>query len=92
MHKPGHFFAAVSLPNEVGFNRYAVVVSKKLAKSAATRNHKRRQFYETIRIWEQANPVSSAPSSDIVLLVRAAALTASFGDLQTALVTFLRHS
>lgn len=87
----GPFFASVAVPSEAGFNRFAIVVSKKIEKSSVKRNRKRRQFYELIRLWEQANEVSSSSGSDIVLLVRAPALNASFGELQAAVSSFLSH-
>jgi ribonuclease P protein component len=79
----------ISLPNDKEWNCYAVVVGKKIEKSAAKRNRKRRQINEAIRLLEQAKPVSSGPHSDIVVLVRHAGLTASFEELKTALSTLV---
>lgn len=73
-------------------HRYAVVVGKKLEKSAARRNHKRRQLYELLRLIEQTKGLSSTSASDIVVLLRQPGLNASFGELQTALIAQLSHS
>ncbi len=79
----------IRLPNDKAWNCYAVVVGKKIEKSAAKRNHKRRQINEAIRLLEQAKQVSSGAHSDIVVLVRHAGLTASFEELKTALSTLV---
>lgn len=39
----------VFIPNSRGFTRFAVVISKKVLKSAVDRNRVRRRIYETIR-------------------------------------------
>ena len=94
--KEGHrisspFFATTRLPNTFKTTRYAVVLSKKLAKRAVDRNRGRRQIYEAIRLLEKAKEVPSDSSSDIVIVVRAPGLKASFEDLKTALSTLLRR-
>ena len=40
----------VFVPNERGFTRFAVVISKKVIKSAVGRNRVRRRVYEALRI------------------------------------------
>jgi ribonuclease P protein component len=41
-------FAVKSLKNEKGFNRFAIVVSKKVSKSAVVRNDLRRKIYNIV--------------------------------------------
>lgn len=43
-------FVVKFLPNKVSYNRWSVIVSKKIEKRAVIRNLKRRQIYEAIRI------------------------------------------
>lgn len=82
---PGRFFTIIRKSNDAECNHYAVVVGKKIEKSAAKRNRKRRQINEAIRLLEQAKELSSGPYSDIVVLVKHAGLTASFEELKNAL-------
>lgn len=94
--KEGHrisspFFACTRLPNTLNTTRYAAVVGKKIAKLAVDRNRGRRQIYEAIQLLEKAKEVPSDSSSDIVIVVRAPGLKASFEDLKTALSTLLRR-
>ena len=48
--KPQNFpkFALKSLENKLGFNRFAIVVSKKISKSAVVRNALRRKLYNIV--------------------------------------------
>lgn len=48
--KPQNFpkFSLKSLENEIGFNRWAVVVPKKISKSAVVRNALRRKLYNIV--------------------------------------------
>ncbi|MEK7504262.1 MAG: ribonuclease P protein component [Patescibacteria group bacterium] len=48
--KPQNFpkFALKSLENEVGFNRWSIVVSKKISKRAVVRNALRRKLYNIV--------------------------------------------
>ncbi len=55
----------VYMPNSYGYRRFAVVVSKKVLKSAVGRNRIRRRIYEAIRL---ANP-SSLPPMDLIFIV-----------------------
>ncbi len=83
------FFILIKQENTLGTTRYAVVVSKKLEKSAVKRNKKRRQVYEIIRMMEKESLVPSQPAFDIVLIARKPAATASFDDLQKSLKEIL---
>lgn len=87
---PGPFLNAISFPNTLGHTRYAVLVGKKLAPSAVTRNRKRRQIYEIVRLMEQKEGSTSTPSIDIVLMTRHPAMKADFNDMQKAVHNTLR--
>lgn len=82
---PGPFLNAITLDNELDQTRYAVIVGKKLARSAATRNRKRRQIYEIIRILEKNKTIASDRKFDIVLMVRSPAMKSNYTELESAL-------
>ncbi|MEK9159460.1 MAG: ribonuclease P protein component [Patescibacteria group bacterium] len=86
---PSSLFILIKQESPLPSTRYAVVVSKKLEKSAVKRNKKRRQVYEIIRMMEKESLVPSQPSFDIVLIARKPAVTASFDELQKALKALL---
>lgn len=65
------------------------MVSKKLIKSAAGRNRKRRQIYEIIRNLEKENRVPCKIPCDTVLIARKAVPHASFLELENALTQLL---
>lgn len=75
------FFVLRRLKTDLGHNRYGIVLSKKLAKSAVKRNRLRRQIYEIIRLLEKEGAVPSSQSFDIVLLARKATLKLSYDKL-----------
>jgi ribonuclease P protein component len=83
------FFIRIKKPNELDRTRYAVIVSKKLEKSAVKRNKKRRQIYEIIRLLEKESLVPSQPAFDIVLIARKPAVTATYDDLNRYLRVLL---
>lgn len=83
------FFVVRKLKNELEHNRYAIVISKKLEKSAVKRNKKRRQIYEIIRQLEKKSVIDISSLSDIVLLARKPAVSASFDDLMKAAAEIL---
>ncbi len=84
------FFGAKHRANELGWNRFAVVVSKKLAKLAVDRNRLRRQLYEAIqRAEEEISP--SAQGFDIILLTRSSLLSAPFDVQLKAVKEVLTH-
>ncbi len=63
------FFSVVTSPNTLGFNRFAIVTSKKLHKHAVVRNRLRRQIYDLVK--------SFPGSSDIILFPKQSTLTMS---------------
>ncbi len=83
------FFVIRKLKNNLDRNRYAIVISKKLEKSAVKRNKKRRQIYEIVRQLEKKSIIDISSPSDIVLLARKPAAHASFDDLNKAVAEIL---
>lgn len=83
------FFILIKKENDLDRTRYAVVVSKKLEKSAVKRNKKRRQIYEIIRLLEKESLVLSQPAFDIVLIARRPVAKASYDDLNKHLRALL---
>lgn len=62
--------------------RAAVIVSKKVHKSAVVRNRIRRRVYEALRLYDKDGPI---PSVDIVIVVHDSSLqSGDFGALQKA--------
>lgn len=75
--------------NEFGYNRYGVNISKKLAKSAVTRNRLRRQIYEIIRLNEKSDNISGK-SLDIMIFARKTLLGLNYSQIETALMETLK--
>lgn len=86
------FFILIKKENGLEHTRYAVIVSKKLEKSAVKRNKKRRQIYEIIRILEKESLVPSQPAFDIVLIARRPVMKAGYDDLNKQLRALLLSS
>lgn len=84
------FFVVFKKENGLGENHYAVLVGKKLEKSAVKRNRKRRQIYEIVRLLEKEDLVPKTNSFDIVLLARRPVVKASFDELQSSLKNILK--
>ena len=81
---PGKFFLCKLLTNKLPYNRYTVVVSKKVEKSAAKRNKCRRRIYESIRQnIEKLN--ASKTHSDIVILTNKSTISAEYKDIERAI-------
>lgn len=87
----GGTFVMRSLQTERGYNRYGIVISKKLDKSAVRRNRKRRQIYEIIRLAEKDKTVPKELSRDIVLLARRSVMKLEFDDLKKAVLNALAN-
>lgn len=79
------FFILIKKENGLDRTRYAIILSKKLEKSAVKRNKKRRQIYEIIRILEKESLVPNQPHFDIVLIARKPVPQASYDDLNRSL-------
>ena len=87
--KDSRFLVARSRVNELKYNRYGIVVSLKMEKSAVKRNKIRRQIYEIIHILEKSGAVPKSPTFDIVLFARKPLLTEDFNGLQNAVKEIL---
>lgn len=57
------------LPNKVSYNRWSIIVSKKVEKRAVIRNLKRRQIYEAIRLLTKEHPGKENQSHFDVALI-----------------------
>jgi len=63
------------LPNKKTYNRYAIVISKKISKLAVIRNFKRRQIYESIR---NIDVNETVPCFDVVFIPKKHILTCNY--------------
>jgi ribonuclease P protein component len=81
--KKTRHFVLKSMPNDLGYARYAIVISKKLERLAVKRNKRRRQVYEVLGKRDQG--VAKKASSDIVLLLRRPTMKLNFDELSRAL-------
>ena len=83
----GEYLSLKYTPNLRGATwRAAVVVSKKVSKSAVTRNRIRRRIYEAIR---QQSPSISQPYDLVCMVYRAELATMSSADLQREVIQLL---
>ena len=63
--KKGPFFAVKTIPNELSYSRFGIVISKKIDKRAVGRNKLRRFFNENIR--ERKLPAT--PGYDVLIVI-----------------------
>ena len=75
-----------AVPNELDFNRFGLIVSKKVDQRAVIRNRVRRRLREVVRL----TPVSSG--RDIVIIARKGAADASYNNIETALISLLNRA
>lgn len=92
--KEGHkmecpLFILFKQKNQLGINRYAVIIGKKSEKLAVKRNLYRRRMYEAIRLVEKENPRQNMESCDTVILVRNACKKASLNAKKSTLLKLL---
>jgi ribonuclease P protein component len=78
------FFAVVFITNNVGFNRFAFIVSSKVDKRAVVRNKLKRRMREIIR----ANYQKIKPSFDFIIIALPQSVKVSFEELKADLETF----
>lgn len=76
--------------NELGFNRFAVIVSTKLDKKAVGRNRLRRQIYESIRLLEKSEEIKNK-SLDIIVFARKSLLGKNYTEIETAVKEILKN-
>ena len=79
----------IYVKNDRGFQRFGVVVSKKIEKSAVGRNRIRRRLYEAIRA---ELPTYSAKNDCLFVVYSKDLLTLSFADLQALVHSLLAQS
>ncbi len=82
-------FSVIYAKNTRGKQRYAVVVSKKVLKSAVGRNQIRRRVYEALRLEISAFP---EPVDRIFVVYNKAVVTIPFTDLRRAVRNLLERS
>ncbi|MDP2820743.1 MAG: ribonuclease P protein component [bacterium] len=78
------FFAVIFTPNDVGFNRFAFIVSSKVDKRAVARNKLKRRMREITR----ANYNKIKPSFDFIIIAFPQAIKADFNELKADLWGF----
>lgn len=76
--RAGRFVRLKFVSNELGYPRFAVVVSKKVHKSAVVRNKKKRQIREILR---KLHTQFGLPAFDLVVLVHKEILQAKYTDI-----------
>lgn len=81
----------VHAKNARGRERYAVVVSKKVAKSAVYRNRIRRRVYEAIRLVKRETNFSAAKDNIFVVYAKEIA-TMPFKELKAQIAGLLEES
>lgn len=81
--------ALIFMPNSRGFQRFSVVVSKKIFKSAVSRNRIRRRLYEALRL---ELPDYQVPMDCIFVVHSRSLATMPFRDLQDHVHGLLRRT
>lgn len=85
LRKNSKMFLVKYLPNQLDYNRFSVVISKKVEKGAVKRNKVRRKFYEALR---NNHKNLNIKSSDIIMLVNKNALNAKYSEIEKEIFTF----
>lgn len=73
------FFNIIFIPNNIGFNRFAFIVSAKVDKKAVARNKLKRRMREIIR----ANYNKIKTSFDFIIIALPQAARVDFNELRT---------
>lgn len=81
----------VHCPNTRGFQRFAVVVSKKVDKRAVVRNRIRRRTYEAIRLYKKANNFR-APKDFVFVIYTKDFMDCPFKDISKQISSLIRES
>ena len=77
--------------NSRGFQRFAVVVSKKVEKTAVSRNRIRRRFYEAIRLYKKQHNFNVSKDFIFVIYSREF-LDCDFAELEGAISSLIEQS
>ena len=81
----------VHCPNTRGFQRFAVVVSKKVDKRAVVRNRIRRRVYEAIRLYK-AEQAFRAPKDMVFIIYSKDFFDCPFQKIQSQIASLIRES
>lgn len=79
----------VYMPNQRGMRRFAIVVSKKVLKTAVGRNRIRRRIYEAIRL---ENPEQLPPIDGIFTVHNSSFLKMPFQEIQSMVHELIERS
>lgn len=82
------YFRLKYLANNLGLNRFAVVVTTKISKKATERNKIKRQIREIIR----SNQGQIKPGHDVIISAQAKALNKDYQDLEKNLLSLLNKA
>ena len=74
-------FSIKVLANELGLNRYGIIISSKVSKKAVERNRLKRQFREAIKNFDK----KLIPGFDLVVMVSPAALKQEYKFIKSEL-------
>lgn len=81
----------VFVDNVRGFQRFAVVVSKKVEKTAVGRNRIRRRFYEAIRLYKKEQNLN-LPRDFIFVVYSKDFMTCDFSEVKDAVASLISQS
>lgn len=81
----------VHCKNTRGFQRFAVVVSKKVDKRAVVRNHIRRRIYEAIRLYKAKNNLN-IPKDFIFVVFSKDFATCPFSEVEQQISSLIQES
>ena len=84
MARHGRYIVVRSKPNQLNHNRYGIVISKKVSKSAVVRNKIKRQISEILRTSD-----IRVANNDIVIVVKAQNSIVSYEQLKQDIITVL---
>lgn len=84
------FFTFHQKPNDVGFHRLGLAVSRKVSKSAVERNRIKRQIRESFRRFRQYHRQGAA-GADLVVVAKQDAAAATSAELAAELDRFWRR-
>jgi ribonuclease P protein component len=76
----GELYLAKKKDNELAYSRFAVVVSKKIAKKAVERNYLKRKFMHAI-----GERIALIPKADYIFVLNSSAKDVEYKDLVTSL-------
>lgn len=86
------FFNITCLQNRIGWNRFCVIVSSKVAAKAVERNRIRRKIYEAIRCYEKESENKEKKGSlDIAVITKAPVKEKEYEAIKNILVKVLEE-